>query len=117
MRQIKLLRSAVIPLAALGLAGTFATATLAVGVATENSSEISDFLQSPMSLADAIRTAETDTGAKAMDASSDLARDGSARFGAELAKADGTVMAVLVEAGTGVATLKQANADQHEDNG
>ncbi|WP_281969050.1 PepSY domain-containing protein [Roseovarius nanhaiticus] len=84
------------------------------GEGAENKQEVQSFLSSPQTLADAIAAAEAKTGARAMDASFEQAKDGSAAYDVELVKADGTQMDVLVDA-SGTVTM-QASDDADEGN-
>lgn len=104
-------------LVAVGLTGAGLTAAQASsGNEANNAAEIQAFMSAP-SLTDAVKAAEANTGGKAMDASFETLKDGSAAYEVELVKADGSQIEALVKAdGSVTATAMAANdMDDHED--
>ncbi|WP_370272497.1 PepSY domain-containing protein [Pseudooceanicola nitratireducens] len=104
-------------LVAVGLSGAGLTAAQASsGNEANNAAEIQTFMSAP-SLMDAVKAAEAKTGGKAMDASFETLKDGSAAYQVELVKADGSQIEALVKADGSVTAKAMAadDMDDHED--
>lgn len=104
-------------LVAVGLSGAGLTAAQASsGNEAGNAAEIQAFMTA-QSLTDAVKAAEAQTGGKAMDASFETLKDGSAAYEVELVKADGSQIEALVKADGSVTAKAMAadDMDDHED--
>lgn len=104
-------------LVAVGLSGAGLTAAQASsGNEANNAAEIQAFMTA-QSLTDAVKAAEAQTGGKAMDASFETLKDGSAAYEVELVKADGSQIEALVKADGSVTAKAMAaeDMDDHED--
>tara|TARA_R110000751_G_scaffold36747_1_gene89549 strand:+ start:7323 stop:7694 length:372 start_codon:yes stop_codon:yes gene_type:complete len=102
-------------LVAVGLSGAGLTAAQASsGNETDNAAEVQTFMSAKTGLMDAVKAAEAKTGGKAMDASFETLKDGSAAYQVELVKADGSQIEALVKA-DGSVTAKAMPANDMED--
>ncbi|WP_108658254.1 PepSY domain-containing protein [Acuticoccus kandeliae] len=107
--RIKHLGGAAFTILALTIA-TPMVATMAHAGGADDPAEAKAFLASGMTLADAVSAAEANSGGTAMAAAWEPSEAGATVFEVELAKADGSVATVLVDAQTG-AVSKAAMGD------
>lgn len=113
MKRITLPLAGTAALIALGFGLSGATSVLAEQhTGNSDMAEVEAFLASPMSIADAISAAETNTGGKAMSAEFDTEDMASGQFDVEVAMADGTTKEVVINPADGAVT---PDMDDHND--